>query len=918
MNDQQSINFITKQLSLRTPQRDSLQILADVLSQLALSKDPDLKHWLQVIQSQYPGVKAFERAFPSLCFALATGVGKTRLMGAMIAWLFLTGRSRHFLILAPNLTIYEKLKQDFNLGSDKYVFKGIAEFAQTPPVLITGDDYADGHSVRLEYSLPGTQTGDLFGIESAAHINIFNISKINAREIKKGANKSTAAKMRRLQEYIGDSYFNHLAALPDLVVLMDEAHRYYASAGAKAINELKPILGIELTATPKTVGAKPRAFKNIIFHYPLSYALRDGFVKIPAVATRKDFNPMQYSVEELENIKLEDGIHHHEYIKVELQNYAYRMGEKAVKPFMLVVAQDTTHASNLKNHIESKAFFSGTYLNKVIEVHSQLKGAESDEAMTRLLAVEHDEQTEIVIHVNKLKEGWDVTNLYTIVPLRASASEILTEQTIGRGLRLPFGKRTGIDAIDRLTIIAHDRFQDILRQAEEENSIIRQTITIGDAGADIPNQKPREIETPSIAETILTGRQTTQNGQEIHEVSTDYKTVSPEQQTIAKVTLQIIDKQSRNLSSSCDLKKQDIQAEIVSQVQKKLQPMQSELSGFEVNQTSAQIAEVVKTVSEKLTELTIDIPKIVILPTREVNYGFSDFDLQHLEQVNYQPVSQEILVQHLVGVQERNSIHFKMTATVENRLEDYIVSHLMELDAIDYDEHAGLLYKLAGQMVAHLMMRFADKEKVKNILTYYQRQLRDFIWQQMQSHQWSSPTGYQAHVTQGFEILKPNRYTLSANEQPRDFRTKIANKQAIKQMLFTGFKRCCYPYQKFDSVEGELMLARVLENDADATLKWMKPATGKFKIEYQSGQYYEPDFVVETRDTCLLVEPKRADEISGETVQAKKSAALQWCDYANEYAQQIAAKPWCYLLVPHDQILANTSVDGLISRFSQA
>ncbi len=57
------------------------------------------------------------------------------------------------------------------------------------------------------------------------------------------------------------------------------------------------------------------------------------------------------------------------------------------------------------------------------------------------MSLESDDKTEIVIHVNKLKEGWDVTNLYTIVPLRASASDILTEQTLGRGLRLPYGER---------------------------------------------------------------------------------------------------------------------------------------------------------------------------------------------------------------------------------------------------------------------------------------------------------------------------------------------------------------------------------------------------------------------------------------------------------------------------------------------
>ena len=82
----------------------------------------------------------------------------------------------------------------------------------------------------------------------------------------------------------------------------------------------------------------------------------------------------------------------------------------------------------------------GRYKGKVAEVHSALKGEENDEAMQRLVALEHDGQTDVVIHVNKLKEGWDVNNLYTIVPLRASASDILTEQTLGRGLRFAVRK----------------------------------------------------------------------------------------------------------------------------------------------------------------------------------------------------------------------------------------------------------------------------------------------------------------------------------------------------------------------------------------------------------------------------------------------------------------------------------------------
>ena len=101
----------------------------------------------------------------------------------------------------------------------------------------------------------------------------------------------------------------------------------------------------------------------------------------------------------------------------------------------------------------------------------------------RLLAVEStDEPTEIVVHVNMLKEGWDVTNLYTIVPLRAANARTLIEQSIGRGLRLPYGKRTGVSAVDRLNIVAHDRFQEIIDEANRPDSTIRLQQIVLDSG----------------------------------------------------------------------------------------------------------------------------------------------------------------------------------------------------------------------------------------------------------------------------------------------------------------------------------------------------------------------------------------------------------------------------------------------------
>ena len=487
----QHINAISNRLSLRPPQRDSLEILARVCEIASLSKDSDPMTALEAIKSEFASVDDFERDFPSLCFALATGVGKTRLMGAFIAYLYQSEGIRNFFVLAPNLTIYSKLIADFTPNTPKYVFRGIAEFAMNPPLVITGDTYDDGRGVRRGDELPGVEWGH------DCHINIFNISKINS-EVRGGK----APRIKRLSEYIGESYFDYLSGLDDLVMLMDESHRYRATAGVKAINELNPILGLELTATPQVErGQNTEYFKNVIYSYPLASAMDDGFVKEPAVATRENFDPTAYSPEGLEKIKLEDGVRIHENTKVELEVYARNNDKDIVKPFMLVVATDTVHADSLQKLIESADFFEGRYHGKVIQVHSKIRGDEKDEVVQQLLTVEDPSNpVEIVIHVNMLKEGWDVTNLYTIVPLRAANSRTLVEQSIGRGLRLPYGKRVGVPAVDRLTIVSHDKFQEIVDHANDPNSIIRTGVVIG---RDIPDMGRKAVEVKSAFEQAI-------------------------------------------------------------------------------------------------------------------------------------------------------------------------------------------------------------------------------------------------------------------------------------------------------------------------------------------------------------------------------------------------------------------------------
>src|SRR6516165_9693254 len=133
------LSAIGNRLSLRAPQRRALEILADVAERVHFDKHTDPAAALAAIQAGYPTVTDFERAFPSLCFALATGVGKTRLMGAFIAFLHLEHGIDHFFVLAPNLTIYNKLVADFTPNTPKYVFTVIAEYAINPPLIVTRD-----------------------------------------------------------------------------------------------------------------------------------------------------------------------------------------------------------------------------------------------------------------------------------------------------------------------------------------------------------------------------------------------------------------------------------------------------------------------------------------------------------------------------------------------------------------------------------------------------------------------------------------------------------------------------------------------------------------------------------------------------------------------------------------------------------
>jgi len=881
---------IRNRLSLRRPQEESLSIMADLSDRLALQKNVDLSAELEKVTSSCPTCTDFERNFPSLCFALATGVGKTRLMGAFIAYLFLAKNIRNFFVLAPNLTVYNKLIEDFsNTSSPKYVFQGIGEFVHRRPRIITGDNYEE------------VRQGELFKYE--VHINIFNIGKINA-ETRGGK----SPRIKRLGEYLGDSYFNYLTNLDDLVVLMDESHHYRADRGMEVINELNPIIGLELTATPqieRSGGAIK--FRNVVYEYSLAKAIRDGFVKEPAVATRRDFDPTHYSQDDLDRIKLEDGIRIHEDTKVALDIYGRDTKTTTVKPFVLVVSQSTEHAGKLKQMIGSQGFFNGYYADKVMEIHSNQTGGEKDENIERLVYLENPlNKIEIVIHVNMLKEGWDVTNLYTIIPLRTATSMTLREQTIGRGLRLPYGKRTGNDKVDKLTIIAHDKFQEIVDEATKPDSIIRKEniITI-DA---------EELGRPKEVITVVSNIE-----QKIEEERKRIDAIpEPEEKQKAQINLEVkqvilsaLPELNTEVTNINELKKEEIKAIAMEKIKQSIEyAPQPYLFAAEMVR---EVAAAYEAVVDEYATNTIEIPRIMILQRGEVKSGFRMFDLD-TKNLNFQPVSEEILVKKLREQEGGIDIVIGKGRIILDTPENIIVNELINYPEIDYDDQAEFLFKLASEAVAKFRTYLAN-DKVMNVVQFHKKEIGRYIYSQTMEHFYCDSPTFEEPVVKPFSRIEEHNLVNYTKDSIHHYTETIVPTNAIPSKVFSGFKKACHNLYKFDS-KTEKDFAIILEQDSTVA-KWLRPAQKQFKIYWKhNSRQYHPDFVAETRDTIYMIETKKEGDIETADVQEKTQAALLYCKNATDFTTRNGGKPWKYVLIPHNAVMTNMSFETLTRKFA--
>lgn len=872
-----TVDHISGLMSLRKPQAASLKILDEVVSSVNLRKGMNLKAALGSVHAMYPICSDFERDFMSLTFALATGVGKTRLMGAFIAYLYTQHNIRNFFVVAPNTTIYEKLKRDLSdWNSSKYVFKGLDCFT-SPPQTVTDDDY---RSKQLQL------------LSSDIRIFIYNIDKFNKE----------SATMRKVNELIGDSFFQYLSDLPDLVLIMDESHHYRAEKGMQALNDLHPLLGLELTATPLVAsGTKQIPFKNVVYEYPLSKAIEDGYTRTPFAVTRSDIDFYNFGEEQLDKLMLLDGITCHENTKRKLELYATNHGKDTVKPFMLVVCKDTDHAAWVESFIKSDEFRDGAYRNKTITVHSKQKGSETEANTRLLLDVERpDNPVEIVIHVNMLKEGWDVNNLYTIVPLRTAASKILREQMVGRGLRLPYGERTGDRDVDAVMLTAHDNFQDILAEAQKGDSIFKagNVIKVEDV---VPEEvihtqlklemEPNQVLADAYAQTHIEKTQKTDA-------------------LIKEVTERISSKVSQHIQSSPEHTVTQAQAqEIVDSVKEEVAQDKDLGHVFAENEMplTAWMLHQTEVTHRAAQAKFIPIPRIRVTDAGVEEYVFVDFDLD-MADFSHAPIQNELLIQNLEDMRDRQRIKGDAIDFEGYEPKKVILEQLRLKPEIDYEKCSELLFKLITQVCDHYEGQHGPNG-MQNIIMMYKRDIGNKIYTQMMQH---------FYIQQGFlqeEVIGTRNYNL---QQSYSYKERVglydSFSENIRSVLFDGISKGVFSTAKFDSAEGELTLARVLEADPDV-LNWLRPAPQEFNITYNGGRRYEPDFVVETEQTIYLVEVKGEDKLGDPDVIAKKERGIQYCEVATRWGKANGYKEWRYLFIPSKQVMPSSSFKQLADRF---
>lgn len=465
-------------------------------------------------------------------------------------------------------------------------------------------------------------------------------------------------------------------------------------------------------------------------------------------------------------------------------------------------------------------------------------------------------------------------------------------------MRLPYGERTGNETVDTVMLTAHDKFTEILEEAQRGDSIFKAENVI----------KIEELEeTASPGLTQLTLSFPSDTAEEAYEytqlpqsaeLDKAFETLKPIIETEVDNSFQ--EKQHKTTPQEIE--------EIAKRVLEKAEKDLGKIYQENANPLSSWIRHKTERAYVEVKNHFIPIPQIKVTDAGMEDYGFDEFDLD-LTAFNHAPIGDDkLIIQNLLDPADRQYIKggvidFGAVDPVKT-----ILTELCKKPEIDYKKWAGLILKLIMSVCDKYREQY-DTRGLCNIVMMNKYDIANDIYRQMLKH---------LHYENGFlhEEVIGNR---EENIRPNYNYKKEANLYEpitgnIGSILFTGIKKGVFTSAKFDSYQGEVTFARLLERDNDVQ-NWLRPAPLEFNITYGSGKRYEPDFVVETPKIIYLTEIKGEDRIGDPDVIAKRQRGITYCEIASRWGRANGFKDWQYLFIPAGEITASSSFGQLAQRF---
>lgn len=800
--DEALLDQVASQLELRTPNRDAIEVLAIRMHQ-----------WYE----RDRGDAFFEGVIDS-----ATGVGKTFIIAGALDYYAALG-VRNFAIIVPGATILNKTVAQFTQGP-----KSLLPVMSTKPKVITSENFRTS-------DVASALTDD-----GQVKLYVFTV-----QSLLKPTNSQVGRRTHKFQEGLGGAFYEHLDARADLIVFADEHHTYFGKAFSTAVRDLTPLALVGLTGTPH----KQTKEDDIIFRYPLTAAIAEQYVKTPVLVGRKDDRTD-------ERTQLLDAIQLLEVKEQALTTYCSKAQRPFVHPILLVNCRDIEHAKEVVTYLTSNQFAEGRYSGEgvVLEVHSN----QSDKALEDLDRVEESgNPCRVIVQVGMLKEGWDVKNVYVIASLRASVSDILTEQTLGRGLRLPFGGYVDMPLLNELDVIAHERYEDLLKRtnALKESFIDKRTVIQRFTNAEGDEEVGVSTEEVSIGvgnadETGLTGGTVVFDG------------TGALSGAGGSLSIGSVEERIKNAQEAA-----------------KAQPM--------TPMADTPVIKVPKVTTTPIPQ-PFSLAKVSDLaPFRDLGRRLAVEPEEYLRRTKLGGSIREVGDRRVAGVATDAALQrVKATRVLE------------DLDAAKQSVLAGVMgdrmipqRKGEPSHVARLLeavIEGAGKEDAPVVLSSYRSALVAGMLREIRRAKDRLPRSTQDTEVVSEEVFAPVRYERPADKVSADHKGKYE-----RGFAYTGWQRSLFPQVWFDSGT-ERDAANVLD-DADEIAVWVRLHRDDLPILWDGAdRTYNPDFLaVSTDGRHWVIETKSDKDMPTEDVQGKRAAAIEW---ANTVSAETGTT-WAYLLV---------------------